>query len=202
MAGMEDKKATPAAEVAHGLAKPGADEPDSAAPGAARGDSFIAGVLGENPLAREGNPYAGYLSRSVFLEEGSPPKLVQGTTTSLTILLAGFLLFAGIIQLDERAVAPGEILPENFVQPVQHLEGGIVANFLVDEGALVKAGQPLIVLDETAPRAEYESLRARLAGLRAVEERLRAFVLNRQADFSGPAENYPELVRDQMQILA
>ncbi len=164
-------------------------------------NNFIANVLGESPSSSIGNPYARYLSRSILLEEANPPKNVRAVMVLFSLFLFSLIVISAFLILDERAVAPGEILPINFVQPVQHLEGGIVAEVLVVEDQLVEAGEIVLIMDETAPRAEFESLRARYAALSLQVERLRAYALERPADFSEFAGDYPVLVNDQRQIL-
>ena len=55
--------------------------------------------------------------------------------------------------IDSAVIAPGTLMVELNRRNVQHLEGGIVGEVLVREGALVAAGQPLIRLDDTRVRA-------------------------------------------------
>lgn len=167
-----------------------------------RKQSFLSSVLGEDVGDGKVNPYANYLSRSVLLEETQPPKNLRATINLIISMVAAFVVWASVTQLDERAVAPGEILPINFVQPVQHLEGGIIGQILVQEGDLVEMGQPLILLDETAPMAEFDSLSARNIALKLQIERLRAFALGRPAVFEDVPNRYNLFVSDQQQILA
>jgi adhesin transport system membrane fusion protein len=55
---------------------------------------------------------------------------------------------------------------------VGHLEGGIVAEVLVQEGQLVEQGTPLIRLQETATSSDLERVRNRLSFLATEEQRL------------------------------
>ncbi len=57
---------------------------------------------------------------------------------------------------------------------VQHLEGGVIRDIRVREGDVVKPGDVLITLDETAPRAELRRLVLREARLVAISSRLEA----------------------------
>ena len=57
---------------------------------------------------------------------------------------------------------------------VQHLDGGIVKELRVQEDRPVKAGDVLIVLDETQAKAEHEVLSQQFVVLRATEVRLLA----------------------------
>jgi len=79
--------------------------------------------------------------------------------------------------IDSAVVAPGTLMVELNRRNVQHLEGGIVGEVLVREGAVVVAGQPLIRLDDTRVRAglnvvldEADHARARIAVLTAERE--------------------------------
>jgi protease secretion system membrane fusion protein len=55
---------------------------------------------------------------------------------------------------------------------VQHLSGGLVKEVRVGEGSIVTEGQVLFRLDEAVARANFESIRQRYLGLRAMEGRL------------------------------
>ena len=55
---------------------------------------------------------------------------------------------------------------------VQHLTGGIVKDVLVQEGQQVKEGDPLIRLDAAMAKANYEAIRQRYLGYRAMQSRL------------------------------
>lgn len=88
--------------------------------------------------------------------------------------LGGVFGWGAFAMIDSAVVAPGTLMVELNRRNVQHLEGGIVGEVLVREGALVAAGQPLIRLDDTRVRAglnvvldEADRARARVAVLAA-----------------------------------
>ncbi|MCF5660387.1 HlyD family type I secretion periplasmic adaptor subunit, partial [Pseudomonas syringae] len=56
----------------------------------------------------------------------------------------------------------------------QHLEGGIVKELLARDGDTVHKGDPLIVLDDSQLRSQFESTRNQLISTQAREARLRA----------------------------
>ena len=75
--------------------------------------------------------------------------------------------------LNGAVVANGVIKVETNRKSVQHLDGGIVKELRVKEGDNVKAGDVLVVLDESQARAEHEVLSQQYLVLRLTEERLR-----------------------------
>ena len=60
------------------------------------------------------------------------------------------------------------------MQVVQSLEGGIVLEILVQEGAIVKKGQPLMRIDDTNFAAQFGEVRERRAAMAARVARLEA----------------------------
>lgn len=86
--------------------------------------------------------------------------------------LVGFVAWACLAPLDEGVPAAGSVVVDTKRKPVQHLTGGIIRQVLVKEGDLVKQGQPLIELDQSVARANFETVRLRYLGLRAGEGRL------------------------------
>lgn len=82
--------------------------------------------------------------------------------------------WAALAPLDSAALAPGVVTVQGYRKTVQHLEGGIVKDLMARDGDLVKAGDPLIVLDDTQVRAELEMTRSQLIAFQAMESRLMA----------------------------
>lgn len=91
---------------------------------------------------------------------------------ALAIGFGGFLLWAGLAPLDEGVPGQGMVAIDTKRKAVQHLSGGIIKEVLVGEGDEVKEGQLLIRLDEAVARANYEAVRQRYLGLRAMQGRL------------------------------
>ncbi|WP_446831412.1 HlyD family type I secretion periplasmic adaptor subunit [Candidatus Foliamicus sp.] len=76
-------------------------------------------------------------------------------------LLLGFILWGSLAPLAQGVVAEGIVGVEGENKEVQHFEGGIVKELFVREGDTVAAGDALLILDDTSPRAEQELLEAR-----------------------------------------
>ena len=49
----------------------------------------------------------------------------------------------------------------SYSKTVQHLEGGIIKDLLVENGERVKAGDPILELDDTQPLAQLKLPRVR-----------------------------------------
>lgn len=99
----------------------------------------------------------------------------------VTFGMAVILLFFGLLglwsllaPLQSAAIAPGVLSVDSQRKTIQHFEGGIVKEILVKEGQEVKAGEDLIILDETQSLARLELLKGRLDAALAQEYRLRA----------------------------
>ncbi|HEU5272077.1 MAG TPA: HlyD family type I secretion periplasmic adaptor subunit [Xanthobacteraceae bacterium] len=122
-------------------------------------------------------------------------EIVTPTDSMRGAAIAGWVivgLFFGVIgtwaltaPLNGAVVANSVVKVEGNRKSVQHLDGGIVKELRVKEGDRVKAGDVLIVLDDTQARAEQEVLSQQFYVLRATEERLRA-ELNHAAELTVP----------------
>lgn len=78
----------------------------------------------------------------------SPTPIIIAGTVVLAIFFGTIALFGYLTPLHSAVNAQGEVVFQNKRQSVQHQEGGIVKQILVKDGDLVKAGQPLIILDD------------------------------------------------------
>lgn len=92
----------------------------------------------------------------------------------IAVFFGGFGTWAALAPLDSAAIAPGTVVVGGSRKAIQHLEGGIVSEVKVEEGTQVKAGDPLIVLDETQPGSSLAMVRGRLRTALALEARLTA----------------------------
>ena len=87
-------------------------------------------------------------------------------TGALVGVLGGWAAFA---DLAGAVIAPGEVRVASNRQIVQHRFGGTVAEILVHDGDVVRAGD---ILNDTRLRAERAILQRRLDGSRAQRARL------------------------------
>ncbi|QXT39791.1 HlyD family type I secretion periplasmic adaptor subunit [Gymnodinialimonas ceratoperidinii] len=93
---------------------------------------------------------------------------------ALIILVVGFGGWSVSTTLAGAVVASGQIEVDRNRQAIQHPEGGVVAELLVDEGDRVAEGQVLVRLDASEAMTEHLVARARLAETGARRARLEA----------------------------
>ena len=80
----------------------------------------------------------------------------------LLLFIASFIYWAANSNLEIVSVAEGEVKPEGETKSIQHLEGGIVKEILVEEGDKISKGRPPMVLESTISDADVNELQARL----------------------------------------
>lgn len=97
----------------------------------------------------------------------------------LFIVAAFFILFfawASWAELEEVTRGDGKVIPSSQVQVVQNLEGGIVAEITVHEGAIVDRGQVLLRIENVRAASDLREHRQRHLALLGALARLRAEV--------------------------
>jgi HlyD family secretion protein len=83
----------------------------------------------------------------------------------LRVLIFGvgiLAIWATLMPLSGAVVVPGTLVVESDVKKIQHPAGGVVANISVRNGMHVRAGDLLLHLDETQPRANAQVLTQQL----------------------------------------
>lgn len=90
--------------------------------------------------------------------------------------LGGFFFWSATAPLAEGVVAYGRVAVENDRQVVQHLEGGIIQEFFVAEGDIVKDGAPLLVLADVAVTAGRDQVAQELLTAVSSVDRLEALL--------------------------
>ena len=128
-----------------------------------------------NKLTQSANNTTTIGSTVVEGEIVPPTNTLQPMRLGLWVLglgFGGFLLWMGLAPLDEGVPTQGMVAIDTKRKAVQHLSGGIIKEVLVKEGQFVAAEQVLITLNDAVARANYEAVRQRYLGLRAMEGRL------------------------------
>jgi HlyD family secretion protein len=90
------------------------------------------------------------------------------------ILIGGFGGWAALAEISGAVVGQARVVVAGEVKTVQHMEGGIVSEILVEDGSRVEAGTLLMRLDQTDTRADLAIIDAQLDELRGSQARLEA----------------------------
>ncbi len=103
---------------------------------------------------------------------------VRGFTTlgllALAILVGGFGTWAAITNISGAIIAPGQIVVDRNRQVVQHPDGGVVSEILIDEGDTVVADQVLLRLDPTLLQSRLSIVESQYFEIIARRARLQA----------------------------
>ena len=92
----------------------------------------------------------------------------------VALFFGGLGTWAALAPIAGATIATGVVSPEGSRKTIQHLEGGIITEILVNDGDRVKAGDRLVVLQETQARAAFEVLQGKQHLLAAKLARLLA----------------------------
>ncbi|MDZ7813834.1 MAG: HlyD family type I secretion periplasmic adaptor subunit [Ideonella sp.] len=100
-----------------------------------------------------------------------------GANAALYLIVVGvaaIALWATTTQVEQITRTEARVVPEGREQVISSLEGGILRELMVREGAQVTAGQPLARLDPTRFEAQQSEGASRLLSLKATLARLKA----------------------------
>lgn len=116
----------------------------------------------------------------------------------IAVSFGGFAAWGATAPLASAVIAPGSFVATGSNKIVQHLEGGIIRDILVEEGDWVAEGQMLLRLDETAAQAKTRRLQVRMLRLDAILARLGA-IARGEGSYVTPASlmtqlNDPEIL--------
>ena len=118
--------------------------------------------------------------------------------------LALFVFWAAIAWVDEIVRAPGEVMSSSRPQIIQNLEGGILAELLVAEGARVEPGDVIARLHGTEYRSTVTDYLEQIAALEIRRLRLEAELAGHDM-FDVPtdlAARTPDIVASERALLA
>jgi protease secretion system membrane fusion protein len=118
-------------------------------------------------------------SRPMVVDADEPLPMDTGSSMRFGLLVLGLglgaaVLWAGLAPLDEGVPASGMVTLDTKRKAVQHPLGGIVSEVLVKEGAMVKAGDLLMRLNNSVVQANHAGISQHYTTLRATEGRLMA----------------------------
>lgn len=129
------------------------------------------------------------------------PKGGQKILWAIVLFFVVLLVSSGFAELDQVTVGEGKVIPLHEVQRLQNLEGGIVSEIHVNQGAVVEKGEVLMRIDPTRFKASYNELRKKLLSVRA--KRARLWAETQQQAFVAPEEvarDLPLIVAQELKL--
>ena len=120
---------------------------------------------------------------------------------TLIAMVAVFVVWAACATLQEVTSAQGRVIPATKIQVVQNLEGGIVRDVLVREGAMVREGDIILRIDPTIAGSTLGEAREKQLGLQMMVARLEAEVDGKPLAVPGELSGLrPDLLAEQRNI--
>lgn len=138
------------------------------------------------------------LTAPLALPETELPKLVHGTIIILAISLLVFLIWASVTPIREIAHTEGQIIPSGYNQIVQHLDGGLVREIIVQEGDFVQKDQVLLRINGAGAEEDLKEQQLLITRLELQAERQLAIIEKREPDFKLITSN-SQVIIEQMQ---
>jgi HlyD family type I secretion membrane fusion protein len=99
--------------------------------------------------------------------------MVSGAAV-IAVLVVGLTVWASVTPLSTGITAQGEVRVESNKKTLRHQQSGTVRQILVQEGQRVRAGQPMMLYDDTEARATYDVLQNQYDSLAAQAARFTA----------------------------
>ncbi|MEB6378584.1 HlyD family type I secretion periplasmic adaptor subunit [Leclercia adecarboxylata] len=132
------------------------------------------------------------------------PRVVRVTLWAIFAFFIAMILWASLASIDEVTRGEGRAIPSSRLQKVQNLEGGIVAEVFVHEGEVVKAGAPLLRLDDTQFRSNAGESEADRLALQARIQRLTAQLNDATTLTLAPeiVKQAPDIASGEMELFA
>ncbi len=136
------------------------------------------------------------MNRLDGLENKAGAKGWRRTALLVVLAIAALLVWANFAELEEVAVASGEVVPQGQVKVIQHLEGGIISQIFVAEGDTVEAGDLLLQLDRGISGSNRDEVQIELDSLILARARLVAESQDTELVFPvRESERRPELLQ-------
>lgn len=101
-------------------------------------------------------------------------RLVRAGMVTTFVFITAMAIWGFAVPLQGGAAAPGVMMPVSSKKTIQHLEGGILSEILVHENDVVRAGQPLVVIENIQERSSFDALEEERLSQLAKQARLDA----------------------------
>ncbi|WP_371918403.1 HlyD family type I secretion periplasmic adaptor subunit [Pseudomonas sp. Choline-02u-1] len=116
------------------------------------------------------------------------------------LMLACFIAWAALFEIVEVSTGTGKVVPSSREQVIQSMEGGILEQLNVSEGALVERGQILAQLDPVKNQSNVGESAAKYRAALASVNRLQAEVSEKPLTFDPSLQDFPDLIRAETEL--
>ena len=116
------------------------------------------------------------------------------------LMLACFVAWAAWFEIVEVSTGTGKVVPSSREQVIQSMEGGILEQLNVTEGALVERGQILAQLDPVKNQSNVGESAAKYRAALASVNRLQAEVSEKPLAFDTSLQEFPDLIRAETEL--
>ncbi|SFV75492.1 HlyD family secretion protein [hydrothermal vent metagenome] len=135
--------------------------------------------------------YIDSVSSSMLMQKNKKTRIILWVSLFIVIWM---IIWAYFAKIDILTRGEGKVIPSNKIQVVQNLEGGIISEILVKEGAEVKKGDVLIKIDATNFQSIYLESKLKYNELQAKSLRL-------LAESTGKAFYAPQAIKKKSPLL-
>jgi len=135
--------------------------------------------------------------------DGSDDRSIAGGMRVIwgcALMLACFLVWAAFFEVVEVSTGTGKVIPSSREQVIQSMEGGIVKQMNVTEGAMVERGEVLAQLDAVKNESNVGESEAKYKAALASVNRLQAEVSDQPLKFDPSLNDSPDLMRAETEL--
>ncbi len=151
---------------------------------------------------RRGHRQARVLALSMVLGEEGGPKLAGKAALTIALGTVALVVWAGFIEIDDVAMAHGQVAPGGEAETVRHADGGTVSEILVTDGDIVEKGQALIRFDGKEITEKVQRLEVQRAKRAMLAAQLRALGQGGKPDFSFALPRFKKIADNELLIFA
>ncbi|MDH0747153.1 HlyD family type I secretion periplasmic adaptor subunit [Pseudomonas sp. GD03842] len=136
------------------------------------------------------------------LDGSDERKLVGGARViwGCALMLGCFFAWAAWFEVVEVSSGTGKVIPSSREQVIQSMEGGIIQQLNVTEGAMVERGQVLAQLDAVKNESNVGESEAKYRAALASLNRLQAEVSDQPLKFDPSLSDAPDLIRAETEL--
>ncbi|MFC4170302.1 HlyD family type I secretion periplasmic adaptor subunit [Teichococcus aestuarii] len=125
----------------------------------------------------------------LLVHEKVPQRMLRRICVLVALSVLAFVGWAATARVHDVSQASGTIVPSGFERVVQHFEGGMVEQILVQPGELVERGAPIFILTDGGTTEDVQVMTLQRHNLLAQIEGLVALMEDRAPDFQAFGED-------------